>query len=107
MIIRFLILLFVSLYASTVFAADIKLKWNPSTESDLAGYKVHHGAEHRVYTQVIDTGSTNSSYVVSGLPAGTYYLCVTAYDVVGNESDYSYEVVIDLKMSTVTGLVAE
>jgi hypothetical protein len=34
-----------------------------------------------------------SSYVVSGLASGTYYIAVTSYDSSGNESGYSNEAI--------------
>lgn len=105
-IIRLFILLFILLSVNMAFAADIKLKWVPNTEPDVLGYKIHYGFAHREYDQVLDVANV-TDYVITGLSAGTYYLCVTAYDDSGNESDYSYEIVKELKMGIVTGLVSE
>lgn len=100
-----IILSIILLNVSTIFAADIKLKWNPNTEADLAGYKVHYGSAHRVYTQTLDVANI-TAYTLTVSNAGTYYICITAYDSSGNESDYSYEIVMDVKISIVTGLVS-
>ena len=73
-------------------AAQMRLAWNPNTESDLAGYKVYYGTASRTYGSCIDVGNVNIS-TVPGLTQGvTYYFAVTAYDSYGNESGYSNEV---------------
>jgi hypothetical protein len=100
------VLLFALLSVGTVFGAEINLKWNPNTESDLAGYKVYYGFAHRVYDSNVDVADV-TAYTLTGLNAGTYYISVTAYDTSGNESDLSYEIVKDVKVNTVTGLVFE
>jgi len=70
----------------------LKVAWDPNTESDLAGYKVYHGVASRNYTSVIDVGNV-TQYTVNNLNYGTtYFFAVTAYDLAGNESDYSEEV---------------
>lgn len=75
--------------------AGITLVWQPNTESDLAGYKVYFGERSRQYTQIIDVG-TNTFYALDHLPRNkTYYFVVTAYDVNGNESSRSQEVILE------------
>ena len=58
---------------------------------DLAGYKLYYGTQPRQYSQVITVGA-HTSAEVGDLAAGTYYLAVTAYDIYGNESDFSNEI---------------
>ena len=71
---------------------SISLAWDPNTESDLAGYKVHYGTASRVYSQSINVGKV-TTYTLSGLTKGnTYFLVATAYDTSNNESGYSNEV---------------
>ena len=106
-IIRIIVLLFICVYSNTALSAEIKLKWNPNTEVDIAGYKVHYGSAHRNYEQTLDTGITTAAYVISGLSAGTYYVAITAYDSSGNESGYSYELVKELKIGIPTGLMED
>ena len=80
--------------ASTVaWAGRATVSWDANTESDLAGYKVHYGTQpNRSYSNTIDVGNV-TSYTVGNLqPGTTYYFAVTAYDLSGNESDYSEEV---------------
>ncbi len=68
------------------------LAWDPNTEEDLAGYKIHIGASSHTYSQIIDVGHV-TTYTVSNLSDGqTYYAAITAYDIYGNESGFSNEV---------------
>lgn len=57
---------------------------------DLAGYKIYYGNSPRNYTQSIDVGNITGA-VISNLSSGTWCFTTTAYDVSGNESDYSNE----------------
>ena len=79
----------VGLIASNAMAAQVTLAWDPNTESDLAGYRVHYGTASGSYTSHTDVHNV-TSYTVTGLTAGqTYYFAATAYDASGNESGYS------------------
>jgi hypothetical protein len=71
-------------------AGDIVLGWNASTAPSLAGYKLYYGNVPHLYHTVIDLGNVVTC-TVSGLPAGTYYLALTAYSAT-EESGYSNEV---------------
>ncbi|MCK4351773.1 T9SS type A sorting domain-containing protein [candidate division WOR-3 bacterium] len=67
------------------------LEWSDNSEPDLAGYKVYYGTSSGSYGEPIDVGNV-TSYTLSGLSSGTtYYICITAYDLAGNESNYSPE----------------
>jgi hypothetical protein len=71
---------------------SISLAWDPNTESDLAGYKLHIGTASRVYSQSINVGKV-TTYTLSNLTKGnTYFVVATAYDTSNNESGYSNEV---------------
>ena len=91
--------LILALTAPYLHAADISLAWDPNTESDLAGYKVYYGTSARQYSRfagfeeyTLLAGSVHQpSFTATGLPAGTYYFAVTAYNLSGYESDYSNE----------------
>ncbi|MDR4499305.1 MAG: Ig-like domain-containing protein [Candidatus Scalindua sp.] len=68
------------------------LAWDPNTEGDLAGYRVHYGVSSGNYDTIVDVGN-QTSYTISGLISGTtYYFAVTAYNISDNESIYSNEV---------------
>ena len=76
------------------------LTWDAPTKNldgtdlkDLAGYKVYYGTSSGSYTTPIEVGKDVTTYAVKTLSAGTtYYFTVTAYNEIGNESDYSNEV---------------
>ena len=103
-----LLVLFALLFAGVAHAADITLAWDANTESNLAGYKMYYsttraggpydGTEIPGMPSPIDIPLTalsdpaNPQVSATGLPEGTYYFVVTAYDTVGNESGYSNEV---------------
>jgi chitinase len=79
----------VGVIASNASAAQVTLAWDPNTEIDLAGYKVHYGTASGSYTVHTDVHKV-TTYAVTGLTAGqTYYFAATAYDASGNESGYS------------------
>jgi hypothetical protein len=72
-------------------AGDVSLAWDASTSPNISGYNVYIGASSRSYNAPVPIGN-QTTYTVTGLPAGTYYFTVTAFDINDNESDYSNEV---------------
>lgn len=92
LILRLGVFVIISIIASNTFAGQVTLAWNPNAESDLAGYRIHHGTASGSYSIHIDVHNV-TSYTVTGLTAGqTYYFAATAYDTSGNESAYSNQV---------------
>jgi chitodextrinase len=84
----------------------ITLDWTAPSAPDVAGYNVYQGAV-KLNTSLV----TERTYVVSGLDEGTpYKFKVTAVDTVGNESQYSNEVITTTLDTTPpaapTGLIA-
>jgi len=74
-------------------AAQVRLEWNASSGTNVAGYKIYYGTQSRGYTNSVDAGNT-TNYTVTGLQEGaTYYFAVTAYDASRLESVYSDEVI--------------
>ncbi|MHC4489345.1 MAG: choice-of-anchor D domain-containing protein [Planctomycetota bacterium] len=76
---------------------EVSLAWQaPSTNvdgtpvTDLAGFKIYFGPSSGYYTDSIDVGKVYT-YTLENLPAATLYFCVTAYDTMGNESEFSNE----------------
>jgi len=97
------------LLPSFAFAAQATLAWDRNTESDIAGYRLYYGTASRDYTTRIDVGNTDQ-YTVTGLAAGViYYFAATAYDVDGNESGFSEQVVhtIPVIRHTITVLAGD
>jgi hypothetical protein len=77
---------------------SLMLSWTAPTTNedgspldDLAGYKLHYGTQPGQYTQVVTVGSYTTAEI-GDLGTGTYYLTVTAYDIYGNESEFSNEI---------------
>jgi PKD repeat protein len=73
-------------------AGSLSLAWDPNTEDDLAGYKVHIGISSQTFSQIIDVGHVTAFTVTDLLEGETYFSTVTAYDIFVNESDFSNEV---------------
>jgi len=92
------------MWCSTSDAEEVTLVWDPNTEADLAGYKIHVGAATRNYTRIEDVQLPDPTrYIVTGLNQGeTYYFAATAYDISNNESDYSNEVVYTIPIPDTT-----
>lgn len=82
----------------------VTLTWMPPTQNsdgstlqDLKGYKIHYGAAPGAYTGVVDIANAGvASYVLDSLPSGLHYIAMTAYNVAGEESDFSTEVMARL-----------
>src|SRR4030042_3856046 len=88
----FFVLFLTLLSARFALAAQIRLAWDPNTESDVAGYRIYYGTSQGSYTGSVDVGNV-TSYRLTGLSGGqTYYVAVTAYNTSGSESGYSGEV---------------
>jgi len=95
------VMFFVLIFPVIAHTSDINLHWDANTETDMAGYTVHYGTESEVYTDNIPVGNI-TDYILS-LNAGIYYIVITAEDLSGNVSDYSYEIKLTVKLSIVTG----
>lgn len=81
-------------------AGEVMLAWDPPTTdsdgyplTDLGGYKVYYGTASGTYNTSINVNNV-TSWTVTNLSEGRgYYFAVTAYDIAGNESDFSNEVI--------------
>lgn len=73
------------------------LSWTPPTSNtdgtaltNLAGYRIYYGTSASALNQQIQVANPGlSTYVVTGLPKGTYYFAVRAYNSAGSESGLS------------------
>jgi hypothetical protein len=78
-------------------AGTATLTWVAPTENangtaitDLAGYTVYYGTNPSDLTQSVEvSGGTSTTASVTGLPAGTYYFAVSAYNSMGADSEQS------------------
>ena len=84
--------------ASITGDGHVVVYWDPVVEADLAGYGVYRsrydrGPYHRIGDVAWDEDTEFWDYdVTNGL---TYFYAVDSYDLSGNESDLSYEMVDD------------
>ena len=76
----------------------ITLKWkapsvnvNGAPLNDLAGYKIYYGTSHNYGKDPISMENVTSIRMYN-LPSGTWCFAVKAYDISGNESDFSDQV---------------
>lgn len=73
--------------------SQVELYWRKNPENDIAGYNVYYSYSYNGKYTLIGSSNTNS-YIDYGIRNGTkYYYAVTAYDVNGNESELSTDVV--------------
>jgi len=94
MIIRkaLLIIFGIVLISSPTLAAHLDLAWHPNTEPDLAGYRVYYGTASGDYTDYVDIEGSTSVRIGDLMDDTEYFVALTAYDIDGNESDFSAEV---------------
>ena len=76
---------------SAFAAGSVTLMWNPSTDSDVAGYRIYYGVASRNYTNIVDVGNATSVTISNLVEGVTYYFAATAYTLLGMESGYSDE----------------
>jgi len=75
-----------------IYGASLNLAWDANTEGDIAGYKIYYEISSRDYGETIDVENI-TTYELSGLTDGTtYYIALTAYDILNNESEKSDEI---------------
>lgn len=87
---RIVFIIMILLFATSAYAAQVRVTWNANTEPDLDGYRVHYGVIPGEYTEIIDVGNmTEATIEITPEYGRDYYFVVTAYDTSGNESGYS------------------
>ncbi|WP_129125867.1 Ig-like domain-containing protein [Geomonas oryzae] len=108
------------LIPAAAFPSTVNLQWDPSTDPDLAGYRVYYQANSAALpfagrgavegAAPVDVSSSTTASI-SGLdPGSSYYFAVTAYNSSGAESAYSNVVqvkemvppVVDIAVSSAT-----
>ena len=93
----------------------IQVTWSPNTAGDMAGYKVYYdtdapGPPYEGTATIFGSPSPvtmglDTSWTLTGLTNDTaYYIVVSAYDIEGNESDYSEEVIATPEMPPILPL---
>ncbi len=82
---------------SGVCGKTIRVSWNANSESDLAGYYLHHGTQPGVYTDKIWVDNV-TSYDFGTLDMTDHFFAISAVDTASNESGRSEEVSISLAL---------
>ena len=85
-------------------AASVTLAWNPNSESNVAGYKVHYGHSSRTYPFVIDVGNATRQTIGDLQEGVSYHFAVTAYNIAGRESDFSGEIRYTVPLRSISAL---
>jgi hypothetical protein len=76
------------LSCNNLFAAQVKVSFDPSSDSRVAGYKMFYG-ETQSLKNVVDIGKT-TTFTTPALAKGKlYYFAAKAYDKYGNQSAFS------------------
>lgn len=93
---------FILLLCAPAGTQEMSLMWDPNSEQDLAGYRVHYGTETQQYTGASALPPSITSWPLDSAALGPfrYYLAVTAFDTAGNESDFSEELWANLGTKT-------
>lgn len=91
------------LLSAVMLTSAVTVRWTPNIEPDLSGYRVYWGTNSRSYTKVIDCGLTNVYFIDNtNFPTGVkFFICVTAYNATGLESEPSKELGFYLTNGTV------
>jgi fibronectin type 3 domain-containing protein len=84
------------LFAQNGYCSRVTLAWDPNPpEDNVIGYKVYYGIESNAYTTVLDVANVTLVKIRHLEKGKLYYFAVTAYDVEGQESDFSQELVVN------------
>jgi hypothetical protein len=72
---------------------SVTLAWEPSSDTNVVGYNIYYGMTSHTYSNMVNVGNATNA-TISGLVGGaTYYFAATAYDNLGDESDFSDEII--------------
>jgi fibronectin type 3 domain-containing protein len=80
----------------------VGLSWDPQGKADVIGYKIYYGTKSHSYNQVLTVGNTTSA-TIPGLTENTkYFFAATAFDSIGNESDFSNETTVTVSATNIS-----
>lgn len=82
---------YILLLAATLWAGDVALEWDHSVSPEVNGYRLYYGSYSRNYSAHVDV-PYQTTWTLTGLKSGTWYITATATDAAGNESEFSNEV---------------
>jgi hypothetical protein len=98
------------IFPACAAAGEVTIAWDPNSEDDLEGYAVYKKESSSSAFNFIDTlpideieDPSNPMVTITELEDDSkYYFSVTAFDIEGNESDYSNELCVQLAGLSVT-----
>lgn len=70
---------------------SVYLTWNPSTNANVAGYKIYFGGASGIYTNSFAVGTATNVNVYGLIPGATYYFSAVTVSASGQESLFSNE----------------
>ena len=76
---------------SALAVQSATLNWDPSTDSNVAGYNIYYGTASHTYTNVIVLGNVTNTTVTGLIEGATYFFAATTYNASGVESGFSNE----------------
>jgi hypothetical protein len=82
--------------AAVVSAGGIALVWDQSISSDLAGYRIYRAEGDGAFTKLAETREAPAYSDRSAAPGKSYRYAVSAFDQIGNESEKSAPVSVQL-----------
>src|SRR6266404_1267405 len=85
-----------------VVAGNVTLAWDPDSDPNVVGYRLHSGTTSGVYTQTTEVGNATAASVSNLVNGNTYFFVVTGYNAAAVESAPSNEVSYIAPTSTPT-----
>ncbi len=79
--------------SSALAGNRVTTAWNPSVDTDVAGYNVYYGLASGSYSNVVAVGNTTTATISNLVDGTTYFIAATAVDSLGLESVFSNEAV--------------
>lgn len=103
-LVKFLLLALIGVYSLNAQLVPnnpppkVVLAWDASQSAGITNYNIYYGSSSGYYTNKISVGLDTSAMIDTGLIRGvTYYFAVTAQDDFGLESNFSIELVKNIR----------
>lgn len=88
--------IFLLLLTSFGRADSVRLSWEASPSTNVVAYRIYCGTNSQVYSEIVNVSLVQTQFVA--LPhRGRWFFAATAVDADGVESDFSNEVIFELK----------
>jgi hypothetical protein len=100
-----LVLVLFAIASNIARAGSATLNWQPSSSTDVAGYRIYYG-NHGLEFSVVVAGQATTTRIDGLIAGATYYFIVTAVDIAGAESSPSNEVLFTVAADEANTTVA-